>query len=135
LLYHPQSQTHRSWNGACNGQRHYTLFQEEKERQLKWRRPAWHKGSLLIADNTKANSKLGGKTKSLFPLFNFDLYWELSMEQQVLNHWSNSNQPSWFALQARQRYEKNVASILEGKGYQYFLLTRTAIKKTFPWFP
>jgi transcription antitermination factor NusG len=29
----------------------------------------------------------------------------------------------WFALQVRSRYEKNVASILDGKGYQWFLPT------------
>jgi transcription antitermination factor NusG len=30
---------------------------------------------------------------------------------------------SWFALQVRSRYEKNVANFLDGKGYEWFLPT------------
>jgi len=30
---------------------------------------------------------------------------------------------SWFALQVRSRFEKNVASFLDGKGYEWFLPT------------
>ena len=37
----------------------------------------------------------------------------------------NSSQGSWFAVQVRPRSEKNVALILEGKGYQHFLPTRS----------
>jgi len=55
---------------------------------------------------------------------------------QVLRDWSdhrNADVPSvelpWFALQVRTRYEKNVASFLDGKGYEWFLPTYRSRKR------
>ncbi len=36
---------------------------------------------------------------------------------------------AWYALQVRTRYEKNVASILDGKGYEWFLPTYTSRRR------
>jgi transcription antitermination factor NusG len=48
---------------------------------------------------------------------------EVSGSEDVLDQLNVPPDLPWFALQVRTRYEKNVASFLDGKGYEWFLPT------------
>ena len=54
----------------------------------------------------------------------------ISREQDVRSDSLNAiARLPWFALQVRSRYEKTVASYLDGKGYEWFLPTYQARKR------